>query len=62
MAVVELDGGARFFGQMTDIGSGEVSIGMPVEMVFRLHHDEAGIHNYFWKARPARNGMGVADG
>ncbi|MFP6599727.1 MAG: OB-fold domain-containing protein [Deltaproteobacteria bacterium] len=61
-AVVELDGGARFFGQMTDIGSGEVSIGMPVEMVFRLHHGEAGIHNYFWKARPARNGMGVADG
>ncbi len=57
-AVVELDGGARFFGQMTDVGTGEVSIGMPVELVFRLHHDEGGMHNYFWKARPARNGKG----
>lgn len=57
-AVVELEGGARFFGQMTDVGSGAVSIGMPVELVFRLHHDEGGMHNYFWKARPTRNGKG----
>ena len=52
-AVIELEGGARFFAHMTDVGPGEVSIDMPVELVFRRHHEAGGMHNYFWKARPS---------
>ncbi len=52
-AVIELDGGARFFCQMTDVAPADLHIGMRVELVFRRYHDAGGIHNYFWKARPA---------
>ena len=31
-----------------------VAIGDPVEMTFRRLFTADGIHNYFWKARPAR--------
>ncbi|MCH6561935.1 MAG: hydroxymethylglutaryl-CoA synthase family protein [Myxococcales bacterium] len=53
-AVLELEGGVRFFAHLTDVDPGDVAIDMPVELVFRLHHDAAGLHNYFWKARPIR--------
>ena len=51
-AVLELDGGVRFFCHVTDVDPDAVAIDMPVELVFRLHHDAGGLHNYFWKARP----------
>jgi hypothetical protein len=28
---------------------------MPMEMTFRRIHDALGVHNYFWKCRPARD-------
>ena len=52
MAVIDLEDGGRFYGQMTDCGEEEIDIGLPVELVFRKFHDAKGFVNYFWKARP----------
>jgi hydroxymethylglutaryl-CoA synthase len=52
--VVDFDGGGRFRCELTD-ATPTVSIGDRVEMTFRrLGTSENGVHNYFWKARPAR--------
>ncbi|MGV2582925.1 UNVERIFIED_CONTAM: OB-fold domain-containing protein [Mycobacterium avium subsp. hominissuis] len=53
--VVDFDGGGRFRCELTDTRP-EVAIGDRVEMTFRrLTTSESGVHNYFWKARPARH-------
>ena len=54
LAVVDLEGGGRFFGQMTDREPSAIEIGMPVELTFRKFHEGAGFHNYAWKCRPVR--------
>jgi len=46
----------RFYGMMTDCEPSEVKVGMPVDMTFRRIYEGAGMHNYFWKCRPVRNG------
>lgn len=53
-AIVDFEVGGRISCHMTDRDPEAVKIGMPVEMTFRRIHDAAGIHNYFWKARPIR--------
>ncbi len=53
MATVELDGGGRFYGQMTSHVKDEVHIGMECELTFRLLHQGDGYYNYYWKLRPA---------
>jgi 3-hydroxy-3-methylglutaryl CoA synthase/uncharacterized OB-fold protein len=53
-AVVDFDGGGRLPVELTDVDAEEVRIGMQVEMTFRKLFTADGIHNYFWKARPAR--------
>lgn len=51
--VVDFDGGGRFRCELTD-ATPTISIGDRVEMTFRrLGTSENGVHNYFWKARPA---------
>lgn len=57
--VVDFDGGGRYRCQMTDADPQTVAIGQRVEMTFRLVSSTQGVHNYFWKARPAD---GPADG
>jgi len=52
-AVVDLEGGGRVYVQMTDCDAERVEIDMPVELTFRKYHEGFGMHNYFWKARPA---------
>ncbi len=52
-AVIDFDGGGRFTCQMTDASPDDVKIGDRVEMTFRRIDTNRGIHNYFWKARPA---------
>ncbi|MFQ5894724.1 MAG: OB-fold domain-containing protein [Nitrospinota bacterium] len=52
MATADLEGGGRFYGQLTDCEPGEVAIDMPVELCFRLLHRGEGYYNYFWKFRP----------
>jgi hydroxymethylglutaryl-CoA synthase len=55
-AVVDFDGGGRLPVELTDVDADEVRIGGRVEMTFRKLFTADGIHNYFWKARPVREG------
>jgi uncharacterized OB-fold protein len=51
--VVDFDGGGRLDCELTDT-DGTVAIGQRVEMTFRrVLTASNGVHNYFWKARPA---------
>jgi hydroxymethylglutaryl-CoA synthase len=52
MAVVDMDGGGRFYGQLTDCDPAQVKIDLPVELTFRRFHQGDGFYNYFWKIRP----------
>lgn len=54
--VVDFDGGGRYNLEMTDVDPKAVAIGDRVEMTFRRLVTAAGVHNYFWKARPVRDG------
>jgi hypothetical protein len=38
---------------MTDVVASELAIGDRVSMTFRRVWTAQGVHNYFWKARPA---------
>ena len=58
MVVLDFDGGGRMRCQLTDAAEDEVRIGLRVEMTFRRLVTAAGVHNYFWKARPVRNPAG----
>jgi hydroxymethylglutaryl-CoA synthase len=53
-AVIDFEGGGRVQSELTDVEPEKVAIGDPVEMTFRRLFTADGIHNYFWKARPAR--------
>ncbi len=55
-AVVDFDGGGRLPIELTDIDASEAAIGGRVEMTFRRLFTSDGVHNYFWKARPVRDG------
>jgi hydroxymethylglutaryl-CoA synthase len=55
-AVVDLDGGGRFPLELTDLDAATLTIGARVEMTFRKLSSADGIHNYFWKATPVRDG------
>lgn len=52
---VSFEGGGNVFMEMCEFTSGEVGVGTPVSMKFRIKDiDEArGFHRYFWKAGPA---------
>ncbi len=54
LAVADLEGGGRFYSQMTDRDPANIETGMPVELTFRKINEAGGIHNYFWKLRPPR--------
>jgi hydroxymethylglutaryl-CoA synthase len=51
--VVDFEGGGRYRCQLTDADPDSLEIGLPVEMTFRRVSTAQGVHNYFWKARPA---------
>jgi 3-hydroxy-3-methylglutaryl CoA synthase len=53
-AVIDFDGGGRYQCELTDVDPKTVAIGNRVEMTFRRPLTAAGVHNYFWKARPIR--------
>jgi uncharacterized OB-fold protein len=55
-AVVDFDGGGRFSCELTDVDPRAVAIGDRVAMTFRKTVTGGGVHNYFWKARPAGPG------
>ena len=53
-SVVDLDDGGRFYSVMTDRDTSKVSVGMSVEMTFRIQLEGSGLYNYFWRVRPIR--------
>ena len=55
-AVVDFDGGGRVPLELTDVDADEVHVGMRVVPTFRHLYTADDIHNYFWKARPLRDG------
>jgi uncharacterized OB-fold protein len=55
-AIVDFDGGGRLPVELTDVDAASVRVGDRVEMTFRRLSTADGIHNYFWKARPCREG------
>ena len=55
-AIVDFDGGGRYPVELTDADPDEIRSGSRVEMTFRRLFSADGIHDYFWKARPVRNG------
>ena len=61
-AVVDFDGGGRYPVELTDTDAEEIRAGSRVEMTFRRLFSADGIHDYFWKARPVRNGAGRTGG
>jgi len=53
-AVLDFEGGGRLACELTDVEPSKVAIGDELEMTFRRLYTGAGVHNYFWKARPRR--------
>ncbi len=54
VTMIEADGGARLYLQMTDASAKEVKLDLPVEFAFRKVHEYGGTPNYFWKCTPVR--------
>jgi hydroxymethylglutaryl-CoA synthase len=53
MVAADLEGGGRFYAQLTDCDPAAVAIDMPVVLTFRRLHEGEDLGNYFWKFRPA---------
>lgn len=53
--MIQFENGGRFLSDVTDVELGEVEVGMPVRMAFRIKTTDPkrGFVNYFWKAVPA---------
>jgi 3-hydroxy-3-methylglutaryl CoA synthase/uncharacterized OB-fold protein len=55
VAVIDVDGGGRIECEVTDLsGPEQIAVGDRLEFTFRRLYTDAGVHNYFWKARPVR--------
>ena len=54
VTMIEAEGGARLYLQMTDATAKEVKLDLPVEFAFRKVHEYGGTPNYFWKCTPVR--------
>ena len=53
MVSADLEGGGRFYAQLTDADPASVGFEMPVELTFRRIHEGEDYVSYFWKFRPA---------
>lgn len=54
VTMIEAEGGARTYLQMTDASPKELKLELPVEFTFRKIHEYGGTPNYFWKCTPVR--------
>jgi 3-hydroxy-3-methylglutaryl CoA synthase len=54
VTMIEAEGGARLYLQMTDASPQEVKLDLPIEFTFRKIHEYGGTPNYFWKCTPIR--------
>lgn len=53
---IEFEGGGRMLAEIVDVDEGDLEVGMPLRMVFRIKaiDERRGFSQYFWKAVPAR--------
>ncbi len=56
MVAADLEGGGRFYTQMTDCDPATVTFDLPVELTFRRLHEGGELVHYFWKFRPVLGG------
>lgn len=62
VAVIDVDGGGRIECEVTDLSGPEaLAVGDRLEFTFRRLYTVAGVHNYFWKARPVRISEGESN-
>jgi 3-hydroxy-3-methylglutaryl CoA synthase/uncharacterized OB-fold protein len=54
ITIINFEGGGRGLFMMTDREIEDVACEAPVEMSFRKLRSSGGVHNYYWKAIPAR--------
>jgi hydroxymethylglutaryl-CoA synthase len=54
---VDFDGGGRVLMEFADADPGELAVGMPLQMVYRIKDfdRQRGFRRYFWKATPVRH-------
>lgn len=52
MVAADLEGGGRFYTQLTDCDPETVTFEMPVELALRRFHEGDDLAHYFWKFRP----------
>jgi uncharacterized OB-fold protein len=53
VVVVDFDGGGRASLELADTDPEALAVGSRVDLGFRRFFTAGGVHNYFWKARPA---------
>ncbi|MFS3126793.1 zinc ribbon domain-containing protein [Nocardioides sp. Bht2] len=53
VVIADVDGGGRLTGYATDVDADDVAVGGRMRPTFRRMWTTEGIHNYFWKLRPA---------
>jgi uncharacterized OB-fold protein len=53
--MIQFEGGGRMMADFTDVDEGQVDVGTPMRMMFRVKDVDAarGFVRYFWKAAPA---------
>ena len=56
LVVVDFAGGGKMMTYMVDCKADEVHVGMEVELSFRKLFTAGGVHTYFWKVIPAKEG------
>ena len=54
---IDFEGGGRVLMEFADTAEGELSVGLPLRMVYRVKEFDAkrGFRRYFWKATPVRH-------
>ena len=55
---VDFEGGGRVLMEFADADAGELAVGLPLRMVYRVKEfdRQRGFRRYFWKATPRRGG------
>lgn len=54
LAVIDLENGARVYGQVIECKLEELKVGLEVEADFRVFYDDAGLGVYSYKFRPTQ--------
>ncbi len=56
LVVVEFEGGGKMLTFLVECPKEKIRVGLPVQLSFRCMFEANGIHTYFWKVVPCRDG------